>query len=179
MNNIPRVSPEEIVFCSDPACSGKRMMVRPEQKSASWMMDIMSKFSRPEKLVVDTCAGTMSTAKACLALPQHGRFVGCEEYSMCSVKSLLSLVKVHAEQVLNLEPDLVGSDKAVEAYRVFIGAMDAILTRRRVGRWIVPDSLAPVQTFPVHILHFSGYSHRDAALYDKCRNISPSQRTDM
>lgn len=48
------------------------------QKSVPWMKDTGSKFSRPEKVVVDPFAGNFGTAKGSIRLLQHRQIMGCE-----------------------------------------------------------------------------------------------------
>lgn len=42
------------------------------------MKDLVSKFLKPGKILVDPCAGTFATAKACMVLLKQCRFVGSE-----------------------------------------------------------------------------------------------------
>lgn len=98
----------------------------------------------------------LATTKACLQLPQLLRFVGYAKDSMCFVELLPSLVKVFALQVMNAEPYLVRKEEVVESCKFFIKSVEAISSRRRDDSWAVPVGLVPVQTSPVHIMHFIG-----------------------
>lgn len=65
MSNIPRVPAEERLFHPTLESSGKKMMLRPEQKLANWMMYIVSKFCKAGEPVVKICKDTKHTTKAC------------------------------------------------------------------------------------------------------------------
>lgn len=47
-------------------------------------MNLLSRFGKAEKLVLDTCNGNLVTEKACLTLPEHRRLLGCEEDCLIS-----------------------------------------------------------------------------------------------
>lgn len=111
MNNIPRILPKERAFHSLAANSGKKLMLRAEENPVEWMMDLVSKVSRPGELVLDTCARTFVIAKSCLLLPTHRRLVGCEKNSDCFQDALPSLVKAYAKRVFNTESDIGGARK--------------------------------------------------------------------
>lgn len=51
--------------------------MRAEQKSVQWLMDIIERMTEPVELVVDIAAGKFPGMKACMQLPQHRRFDGC------------------------------------------------------------------------------------------------------
>lgn len=111
MNNIPRVPNNEKIFLpSHSKQMGPRQMLRPEQKSRQWMMDIIEKFTKPGDLVVDPCAGTFSVAMACMLMPKHRKFVGCDKDDSCLENSMTSLVALFARQILNPNSDIDGTD---------------------------------------------------------------------
>lgn len=74
--NVSSISPEERLFSESPGCLEKRLLLRPEQRSVEWMMDLVSKFCKAGGPVLATCASTSATAKAYLQPPEHRRFVG-------------------------------------------------------------------------------------------------------
>lgn len=78
MNNIPRFQEFEVVYGWDVAASARGYMLRLEQKSVGWLMDLMAMFYGTGDLVVDFCAGIMAVPKACLLLSEYRRFVGCK-----------------------------------------------------------------------------------------------------
>lgn len=79
MSSIPR-KPTEKMLKRDEGISraGRRTLWRPEQKSVSSMNDLVQKFSRPGDVTMSFWAGTCFTAKACMLLSQHRKFVRSE-----------------------------------------------------------------------------------------------------
>lgn len=69
MNNILRVPPKERLVCTAPGIAGKMVMLISEQKSVSWTIDLVSSLCKPGELVVDTCAGSLASARNYLQLP--------------------------------------------------------------------------------------------------------------
>lgn len=53
-----------------------------EQKNVLSLKDLAGKLTRGDDLVTDFCTETCSTAKACILLNQHRKFVGCEGNSL-------------------------------------------------------------------------------------------------
>lgn len=174
-NNIPRVPVHERLFNAAPGSSGNKVLLRPEQKSIDWMMDLVSKFTKPGELVVDNCTGTSATAKPCMLLPQHRRFVGCAKDSDCFQEVLPSVVEVFPRQIKGTNSDIEGKEEVVASAKIFVEAMNCNDSRKRVGKWMVPPKLVPVQTVSVHITHFLGNFYKNVALYDRCRQIQLSQ----
>lgn len=56
----------------------EKTRLRGEQKRLEIMTTIVRKCTRGGDLVMDTCAGTLSTAKVGLIIPFHGRYIGCD-----------------------------------------------------------------------------------------------------
>lgn len=48
-----------------------------EQKNVSLLKDLVQKFRRPRDVVMDFCAVTSFTARACMSLDQHKKFLRC------------------------------------------------------------------------------------------------------
>lgn len=95
MNSILLLQQFEVMNGSDVAASGRRYMLRPEQKSVGGMIDFVEKFSGPGDLVVNFCPGIIAVQKACLLLSEHRHFLGCQ-LDECSVKdALLGLFGVY------------------------------------------------------------------------------------
>lgn len=58
--------------------AGRNRAVRPEQKSVSWIKDVVSKFKKIGHVVVNPYAGMFAAAKACMMLLQNRQSIGCE-----------------------------------------------------------------------------------------------------
>lgn len=69
------------------------------------IMTIVRKYTRCGDLLKDTCVITLSTAKICLMLPCHRRYVRCDINGECIKEATTSLVLVSTKQVHN--PDSV------------------------------------------------------------------------
>lgn len=74
------------------------------------MQDIVEKFFKPGKLVVDLFSGKFATAKMCLDLPRHRRFLCCEADTECFAASTEELVETYAKQILTRKLDIFGAD---------------------------------------------------------------------
>lgn len=59
MNNNPQAPPKTQLLCAAPGSSGKKIMLRPEEKIVTWMIDVVPKFFKAGELVLTTCAGTV------------------------------------------------------------------------------------------------------------------------
>ena len=177
--NCPRLQPSETMYLPTNGAGGRPPMVRAEQKSTCLMTHLVEKFSPPGGLVVDTCAGTLSTLKACLLAKNHRVSIGCDMDSDCINRCLPSLVLVFAEQVLNPDSDINCDDSTEAAARVFIKEMGALDKRDRLTRWTVPGGLFPSQNVPAHILEHLSQMHFDMSLRDLCRNIPIHQWSEL
>lgn len=109
---------------------------------------------------------TLTTAKACLQLAVHRRFVLCETHSACFQGALLLLAEVYAKQMWRPEPDIVGIEEVVEEISVFVNEMTAITSTRRVDSRAVPAGLVTVQANPLHIMYFFGNVYSYATLFE-------------
>lgn len=54
----------------------RQIMFRPGQKSVEKMVDLISMFCKARVHVLDTCTGSLATAKLYLQLPGHYSFFG-------------------------------------------------------------------------------------------------------
>lgn len=111
--------------------------------------------------MLDICATTLPSAKAYLQLRQYRRFVGCERDLSCIQDMLLSFMNMYAKQALSLQSDKFVSKEAVEASKVFLKAMTALESGRKVDSWTVPAGLVHVLTFHVHIMHILYNAYKD------------------
>ncbi|PXF46431.1 DNA adenine methyltransferase YhdJ [Gracilariopsis chorda] len=85
MDQVPPMYNSEMLMWSVKTPDGiyTRKRVRPEQKCRALLKQLICRFSQPGDLVVEMFAGTFSTAMACVELPKHRNFVGCEPDKAC------------------------------------------------------------------------------------------------
>lgn len=81
MNNPSNVPPAKRLFSASATGLERKMLLGPEPKSVEWVMDLVNEFCKAEEIVLDTGASISATAKACLKLPEHHRFVGFKKDS--------------------------------------------------------------------------------------------------
>lgn len=98
INNILLAPPEERLSSRSTDSSRNKMWLRPEQKSVTWMMDLLSKIWKAEDLVLDKGAGNLSSPKTCLQLLEHSRIIGCKKDTGFFGDSPRSLVDEYAKQ---------------------------------------------------------------------------------
>lgn len=67
---------------------------RAAQMTVPMIAKIALKFTRSEAFLMDSCQGMLSTEKACLMIPHHRRFVGCDVVKECLKNALPSLLLV-------------------------------------------------------------------------------------
>lgn len=63
MNNVPLISSEGRVFSTSSGRLGMKKMLRINQRSVEWIMDLVSKFFQVIELVLYSCASTFSNGK--------------------------------------------------------------------------------------------------------------------
>lgn len=61
MYNVHSVAQERRLYSRSKNSSGDSKLLTLDQKSVVWMMDLLFKFCREEKLALATCAGTLGT----------------------------------------------------------------------------------------------------------------------
>lgn len=130
-------------------------------------MEPVSECSSAGELVLDTCAGTLMTAKDCLRLSEHSRIYGCEMDAACFPDALPSQMEVYTKHVLSPCSNVAGNEHAVEASKVFLKEVIVFTSKRKVGSWTVLPVIVPVQTFPVHIMYLLQNVCKDETLIEK------------
>lgn len=73
---------------------GEMMLLTPGRKPVEWMSDLLFMICKDELPVLDTCTGTLASAKTSLQVPEHRQLVAWEKYSACIQDALPSLVEV-------------------------------------------------------------------------------------
>lgn len=115
------------------------MLLKLEQKPVKWMIELVSKFSKVEEQLMDTCPKTLTTAEASLQLSGHLRHFGCEKESSCFQDALPPLVELYANPALNPNSDITGSEVAAEARKVFVKVMVALAS----NIWLIAGLCRP------------------------------------
>ena len=172
--NVERLQPGEVLYRERGAGPGAPQMLRPEQKSTKMLRDVIRKFTQPGDLVMDLFSGTAATAKACLSLDEHRRFVGCDIDGDCVNASMDSVLDVFAAQAINPASDITLDIKGLKAARVFIAFREQSMAKTRRDKWTLAPGLYPVQTFPPHVLQYLSSYFMDYSLQDNLRNVPPS-----
>lgn len=67
--------------------------------------------------MLDNFAGSLTTAKGCLHLPENHRFVGCEKDSAAFQDVVSSPMEVHAKQILSPDSAIAGARKPMKQAR--------------------------------------------------------------
>lgn len=159
-----RLLREVHVYKINKAKPGFRVLMRSEHDKTAWMKHILLKFTKPVNLVVDTCAGTFSVAKACMLSPKRRRFKGNEVNPSCMTKPILQLILLHARQMLSKNSDIDGKEGVPPSANVYVMVVEAIEMRIRLEEREVPEGLLHMHKFIPHILyHLSIFWRRKRA----------------
>lgn len=129
MNNIGHISLEEKIVMEDkpdPEISGS---TRPEQNSVLWIEHLVTRFSKLGQVVLDWCAQTYATVKACMRVIKNRRFSECEIYAACFDASMPSVVGAFTKQVLNEKSDIAESGREQGAAKIYLDEAKAILAK--------------------------------------------------
>lgn len=89
------------------------------------------KVTRGGELLKSFCAGTCTTAKACLLADQHRKIVECDLHSEVVSTAVTNLHLLLALQVLNTNSDSTGHEKVRAAARAFKKRVTVVFARRK------------------------------------------------
>ena len=171
IDNIPRLPANEAIFLPGTGTT-KPQMLRPEQKNVSWMKTIVNKYCPGGGTVLDTFAGTLAVAKACISLPQHRKCIACDRDKDCIDISMPSLVVTFAEQLLSDKSDITGSAEVQYAACTFLKMMRSARSATSLSNWSAPPGLSPMQYLPEHILLYISAYYSDYSLYRTYKKVS-------
>lgn len=87
-------------------------------------MDVIRKLRSLREAIDDLWAGTFATAKACMLVLRHHRFVFCEIDPVCFKKFLLPVVEDFARQICIEGLNLVGKEDVQARAIVFAYTVD-------------------------------------------------------
>lgn len=109
MRNDPRLPREEALHRDEPSSrAGTMALWIPKQEKVSWR-DLVRNPGKDGHLVIDFCASTRSTVKACMLFNQRRKFVGCDLDPEMPSAADPDLVLSFASQLLNPKSDISGS----------------------------------------------------------------------
>lgn len=66
---------------------------------------------------------TFSVSRACMLLPRHRTFTGCEVDSNCVAEAMLHLILLYARQLLRKESDVNGEEEVRLCADVYVKAI--------------------------------------------------------
>lgn len=178
INNNLRVSLEERLITGPTVGSGKKVLLRLHEMSATCLVDHVYRLHLAVELGLDSCAGTLETEMASLQLPEHHTCVGWEKDFACFHDAPPLLMEVGTKQVMNADCDITGGKEVLEASKVFVKGMACFVLERRVDSRSVPPGIVPVQVLPVHVMHLLRKAYKDSTLFETCRHILPSHCSD-
>lgn len=95
------------------------------------MKDLVGEFSRLGDVVMDFCAGIGPTAKICILLDKHRKFVGCNVDSELLTAAEAGLVVILVSQMLNPKSHISGSARMIAAAKAFREEWAALLASKR------------------------------------------------
>ena len=149
LDDVERLKADEILRGRSE--NGSLVQMRPEQKSRELLKELISRLTKPGALVADIFAGTFSTAAACLSLPRHRKFIGCEVRSDVFNAARHKLVEVFAEAIVNKDSDIVFKSQDVinDARLVVAHSGGGII---RDPEWRPPPGFPALQSVPLTLL---------------------------
>ena len=148
---------EELVLWYDAAgsSSGRRVTttqaLRNEQKPLPLLKELIMRYTKPGDIVMDMYAGTFSVALACLTLPQHRVFVGCELDTWCFDHAMNALVTRWAAQRYEVANNMT-IPANMRAHLEVLFNSHAHDSRRVREMWAPPANLPQYQCMPQHIV---------------------------
>lgn len=113
MESIPRASAKQGVFSTLSNSLEKEIVMRGKRMLVNRIMGLVSMFQNVQEIVQAIYAGIPVATKTRLQMPEYYRLVDCENDFACLQDALLSIVKINATPVLNLQSDIIGGKKAV------------------------------------------------------------------
>lgn len=149
--------------------SGRGIVLLQKQKAWSEWREWPVTLRRPRPIFVDPCAGTLSTAKACILLPRHRCFVGCEVDTLCYEEFMLSRYSCSCgNSLMTIAKYLVPE---VQAWaKVLVSVPDGTNARRKMVPWdtqcssCLSQSFRPYHPFPLEQGQWSSLYEKGKAL---------------
>lgn len=130
-----------------------RKKVRPEQKCRALLKELICRFSQPGDLVVDLFAGTFSTAMACMELPKHRIFVGCEDEKACFEHAKHAAIVRFASIIREGNTSLEKNQELRKMAHTVVIAFPMGRLRHTLS-WKAVNGFSPYQMLPPHVVQF-------------------------
>ena len=145
IDGVDRLKPGERLMRKSEA--GATTALRPEQKSRALLQELICRFSKPGTVVVDMFGGTFSTAAACLTLPKHRIFVGCEMDEEAFIAAKNDLIEVFAMTILDDKTDIQFSDEETLSDARTVVEHSRVISKPR-AEWEPPNGFPAFQALP-------------------------------
>lgn len=156
VNNIPKGLAEEQAQCIGLDAS----KVGPDQqlqKSVHLLMELIERYTSPGDIVVDLFSRTFATAVACVSLPKHRVFVGCESneasFEVGRKRVLEAFAESLARKTSGSDPEQSLENKirdAAKIYNLHTARMKGVSSSG--SDWNAPRGFPSFQRLPVHIV---------------------------
>lgn len=147
-------------------------LIRPEQKSRQCLKEVICRFTQKGDSVLDMFGGAFSTAMACMELPEHRKFIGCENDGPCHYHAYHHCLCVFARTIAESTTDIEISQGVVNAANVVHTFFSPYLRPSRM--WTAPIGFPMYQALPRYIVEFLSSSWTSPEL----RNIALGKSVD-
>lgn len=151
---------------------GFMLLEHPEQKKAPWMKYIVQKSTKPGKLVMDTCAGTLSVDKACMLLSKHRKIIRRKVDPICMIEAILLLILLYPHQLLTKQSDIDEEEQVCSFAEMYVKVVEAMEVRKCLDVWEVPEGLLSRQKLLLHITYHLGMTFGEEKLLQKTQCFS-------
>lgn len=156
IDNVPGMAAGEALRWNRIRSAGQGAIterVRPEQKSRALLKELISRYSQPRDIVVDLFAGTFSTALACMELPGHRRFLGCESDAVCYAhakhNAVIHFIRCVLEENIDIE---LTRQNLIGKFKLVLNTLPSSICRSRYI-WSAPPGMPQYQTLPAHLAY--------------------------
>lgn len=111
------------------------------------MIYLVTKVLKSGDLLMYFCSDTLSTANACLIVPNSHRFIGCEMGTECVKLSESYMVKKFTPQLLNTQPNLIADEKLFAVAKTFKTTLYYINSKKTKDSWLAHPGLHLIKLF--------------------------------
>lgn len=125
------------------------------------------KYTRPGAMVLDPYLGSGATAKSCLLLCKHRKFVGWDSDLDCALKMRPSLLRMFAEQVLCSDSDISEYEEVRTAADRYLKMSSSEVEVQRKSIWKAPPDVHLFSHFQAIFSSSSSQYHMDVKFFEK------------